>query len=130
MAGALTVATICWPVAGVLNPGGAETESVALPPLPVFDGSKAVSPAELLAENSTGLTVIVPTPESELVTGSSAVRPPRSGWLATNASVPGASRPRLSWIEVLGENVVVSMLEGAEMMNPAGARLMVDVPGA
>src|SRR5512134_1235779 len=120
-----TVAVMLWKLAGVLKPAGVSSVIVVVPG---FWGSNAVLTWLSPPLNTTGLTVITPTLVLELVTGTFAVSPPRSAWLATKPRVTGFSRAEAMTMFVLGEAVVVVMLLGLLMMNPEGFSVIVAVP--
>jgi len=112
IAGAVTVGVICWEVEGWLNPTGVPTAIVVVP---AISGWKAVLAELVPPPNATGLTVMVPTVVSELVTGTFAVSPPRSAWAWAKAKVPGVRRADAIVTVVLGDSVVVVMLVGLLM---------------
>ncbi len=74
MAGAFTVAVICWKLLGVDHPVAGPTWIVVTPGA---SGSKPVLKLEVPALNTRGETVIVPVAGSLLVTGTLADIPPR-----------------------------------------------------
>ena len=70
--------------------------------------------------NTSGLTVIVPTPVFPLTTATDGLSPPRTGWFVSRASVVAFRRAEATWIVLSPDARLVLMLAGDMITNAAG----------